>query len=79
MSESVAYKNAFMYVADIFHSKNPNVAMVWNPSRVSSWNVCRDDFYPGDSYVDWVGISLYSNEYFLGDKSQSEFNNIYLK
>lgn len=79
MSESVAYKNAFMYVADIFHSRNPNVAMVWNPSRVSAWNVCRDDFYPGDSYVDWVGISLYSNEYFLGDKSQSEFNNIYFK
>lgn len=36
----------------------PNVAMVWNPyctpRRPIPW------YYPGDEYVDWVGVNLYS-------------------
>lgn len=36
----------------------PNVAMVWNPyctpTRPIRW------YYPGDAYVDWVGVNLYS-------------------
>ncbi len=73
------FKAAFRYVSDYFHSRNSNVAMVWSPNQVSSWNINRDDYYPGDTYVDWVGVSLYSSKYFLGDKNQSEFNNIFFK
>lgn len=73
------YVNAFRMVADHFHRTNKNVAMVWSPNHISAWDVDRDEFYPGDSYVDWVGVSLYSGKYFLGDKSQSEFNNIYFR
>lgn len=79
MATAEEYKEAFSHVANFFHSCNPNVAMVWSPNQVSSWNVNRDDYYPGDKYVDWVGVSLYSSKYFLGDKNQSEFNNIYFK
>lgn len=77
--DAAEYKTAFSYVADYFHNNTRNVAMVWSPNQVSNWNINRDDYYPGDNYVDWVGVSLYSSKYFLGDKNQSEFNNIFFK
>lgn len=79
IAEAEQYKTAFRYVADYFHQRNKNVAMVWSPNQTSGWGVTRDDYYPGDSYVDWVGVSFYSSKYFLGDKNQAEFNEIYFK
>lgn len=67
MPEPQIYIDAFRYVSDYFKSRNVNVAIVWSPNQVSSWGINIDDFYPGDSYVDWVGISLYSMPYFLGN------------
>lgn len=66
------YKKAFRTVADIIHKKVPNAAMVFSPNMVSSWNVNVEDYYPGDAYVDWVGMSLYMHKYFLGDANRSE-------
>ncbi len=79
MCEPEPFKTAFRYVADYFHQRNKNVAMVWSPNQTPGWNVSRDDYYPGDSYVDWIGVSLYSSMYFLGDKNQAEFNEIFFK
>ncbi len=73
------YIEAFRYVADFFHRQNKNVAMVWSPNQVSAWNVDADDFYPGDAYVDWVGMSFYAQEYFLGDPTQSEENQLFFE
>ena len=67
MAEPQSFIDAFRYVSDYFKSRNENVAIVWSPNQVSSWGTNIDDFYPGDSYVDWVGISLYSMPYFLGN------------
>lgn len=76
MADAKSFKTAFRYVADYFHLKNKNVAMVWSPNQVSSWHVNTDDYYPGDKYVDWVGVSLYAQKYFLADKTQSDENEV---
>ena len=44
--------------------------MVWSPNQVSNWDIDIDDYYPGDEYVDWVGISLYAQKYFYGTNSE---------
>ncbi|WP_250278594.1 glycosyl hydrolase [[Clostridium] colinum] len=37
----------------------PNVALVWSIDKNLSYRA--KDFYPGDNYVDWVGIEIYEN------------------
>ncbi len=53
-----AYIQRFRYVADIFHKYAPNCAMVWSPNFYPANNM--EFYYPGDAYVDYVGISLYA-------------------
>ncbi len=60
------YVDVFRFVADIIHEYSDNVAMVWSPNIVSGWGIDVDDFYPGDEYVDWIGVSLYMLRYFQG-------------
>lgn len=52
-----AYIRSFRYVADIFHEYAPNCAMVWSPNFYPADNM--ELYYPGDAYVDYVGISAY--------------------
>ena len=35
--------------------------MVWSPNQTSNWYIDIEDYYPGDEYVDWVGMSTYNN------------------
>ncbi|MBQ3427337.1 MAG: hypothetical protein IJH37_09365 [Clostridia bacterium] len=79
LTDPESYKAAFRYVSEYFKSRNSNVAMVWSPNQVSRWDIDIDDYYPGDAYVDWVGMSLYAQKYFLGSKSSSEENEIVFK
>ena len=53
-----SYIQRFRYVADIFHKYAPNCAMVWSPNFYPANNM--ELYYPGDAYVDYVGISLYA-------------------
>ncbi|HYG57920.1 MAG TPA: glycosyl hydrolase, partial [Symbiobacteriaceae bacterium] len=41
-----------------------NVAMVWSPNYVGPSDVDTHAYYPGDEYVDWVGINAYHDSYF---------------
>lgn len=68
--------SAFRYVAQFFRERNSNVALVWSPNQVPSWTVNRDEYYPGDEYVDWVGMSLYAQPYFRCDKNSAEKDEI---
>ncbi|MFZ3578283.1 S-layer homology domain-containing protein [Virgibacillus sp. DJP39] len=52
------YIEKFRLVHDIMEEEAPNVAMVWSPNFLPRDNI--DQFYPGDAYVDWVGLSLYT-------------------
>ena len=79
LADPESFKAAFRYVSDYFKSRNPNVAMVWSLTCSSNWYVNVHDYYPGDQYVDWVGVSLYARKYFLGDPSQTEDKNVVFK
>jgi hypothetical protein len=69
--DSAAYVEAFRTVHDVFNRIAPNVAMVWAPNQVPLANL--DRYYPGDKYVDWVGISVYSVRYYDDDLSRPAF------
>ncbi len=69
-ADAASYKSAFRKVADIIHYNVKNAAMVFSPNMVSSWDIDVNDYYPGDEYVDWVGMSLYMMKYFQGVKDR---------
>jgi Glycosyl hydrolase family 26 len=57
-----------------------NVGWTWAPNWYSlpqaPWNTI-DAYYPGDQYVDWVGISGYGDTGLTPDKIYNEFYNAY--
>jgi len=55
--DSKKYIEKFRLVANIIHKEAPNVVMVWAPNWFPMNTI--EQYYPGDGYVDWVGISLY--------------------
>lgn len=63
------FKEAFRHVSLMAKKYAPAAAMVFSPNDVSNWFYDHTDFYPGDEYVDWVGMSAYNNL-----TAQSEFN-----
>lgn len=58
------YIEKFRLIHDIMEKEAPNVAMVWSPNFLPRHNI--DQYYPGDKYVDWVGLSLYTIPYSHG-------------
>ncbi len=42
-----------------------NLGMIWSPNDFGSTNTTYEMFYPGNEFVDWVGISAYPKKYFL--------------
>jgi len=75
-SDPAKYKEKFALIARIMREEAPNVAMVWSPNFIGDqpWA----DYYPGDEYVDWVGINLYHEAYFAGKPdSRQMLNDIY--
>ncbi len=55
--DPLAYRKAFRLVHAVVNRYGSNVALVWAPGAVPTYNL--DKYYPGDDVVDWVGISLY--------------------
>lgn len=58
------YRAAWKRIHGIFRARGAtNVVFVWAPNHENvpnvSWNSWRN-YYPGDSYVDWVGIDAYN-------------------
>ena len=66
------FKDAFRFVADKIHSRAPHVAVVYGINFVSDWNGDFNKYYPGDEYVDWIGVSLYMNKYFQGQQAVTD-------
>jgi len=52
------YIKKFRLVTHIMREEAPNVAMVWCPFAEPQGNIM--DYYPGNEWVDWVGINIYS-------------------
>ena len=62
--DATAFVAAWRHVHDVFSEENvTNVEWVWAPNYESNplddWND-RNNYYPGDDYVDWVGVDGYN-------------------
>ena len=54
------YVKTWRYIHDRFTAAGAdNVIWMWNPNRVDFQRTPLEQVYPGDAYVDWVGISGY--------------------
>lgn len=63
-AEPEVYITAYRTIAQAARSIAPNIALVWSVNHVSGWDTDVTEYYPGDEYVDWVGISAYMGRYF---------------
>lgn len=63
-AHAAQYVAAFREVAAAMHAGAPNVAMVWAPNDMPQTGT--QAYYPGDAYVDWVGVSAYLPHSLLG-------------
>jgi len=53
-ADSAAYVNFFRYARSKFKEKASNAAFVWATDAKTATD--SDAYYPGDAYVDWVGL-----------------------
>ena len=74
--EPQEYIDAFRFVANIVHEYS-NFAMVWSPNDLGALDRPFSYYYPGDEYVDWVGVSSYMKKYFGGNPNTAEKDSIY--
>ena len=60
------YASMFRHFVDIFRRRGAtNVAFVWNTVGVEAYDYWMD-YYPGDDYVDWWGVNLFSTNQIAG-------------
>lgn len=60
-STAADYVAMWRHIVDIFRRHNANnAAFVWSPNVPDVGPVPYTKYYPGDDYVDWVGVSFYS-------------------
>ncbi len=58
---STDYVAAWRHVHDIFAQVGAtNVRWVWSPNTISTNSPLSPDTYPGDAYVDWIGMDGYN-------------------
>lgn len=75
------YIEAWQRIHNIFIEQGvDNAVFVWNPHDRSfpdfKWNAA-ELYYPGDEYVDWVGLTGYNNGTGNSGETWREFNAIY--
>jgi hypothetical protein len=59
------YIRKWRTVWDVMRQNAPNVAMMWCVNHIPEKNITA--YYPGDQYVDWVGINFYSVPFYNDD------------
>ncbi len=59
------YVKSYTYIVDFFRKKKVNnIAYVWHSYAAKPYkNYNLSKWYPGDDYVDWVAISVFSHAY----------------
>jgi beta-mannanase len=56
------YVAAWRHVHDVFMAQGAtNVKWVWCPNVLTGAVIAFEPFYPGDAYVDWLGLDGYNN------------------
>lgn len=71
------YREKWALVTRIMREEAPNVAMVWSPNYVGEADTPEDLYYPGDEYVDWVGINAYTEAFFSPDPSSQRNTDVF--
>ena len=66
------YKEKFALVSRVMKEEAPNVAMVWTPFPEPARYI--PDYYPGDEWVDWVGVNIYSVYVHDGNPNRPSFD-----
>lgn len=63
--EPEEYVKAYKHIVDLMRSEGiNNVAYVWHSYASEPYkNYALSEWYPGDDYVDWVGISIFAHSY----------------
>ncbi|MDF2613492.1 MAG: copper amine oxidase protein [Clostridia bacterium] len=56
--KSNLYKEKWKLVHSVMKAEAPNVMMVWTVFTFPEETITA--FYPGDAYVDWVGVNIYN-------------------
>ncbi len=62
------YREKFRLVHQVMARLAPNVMMIWCVNAIPEENIAR--YYPGDAYVDWVGVNFYSVYYHDSDRAR---------
>ncbi|NLK72680.1 MAG: endoglucanase [Clostridiales bacterium] len=79
--DTLIYKEVYKYIHKIFKDNNvDNVIWVWNPHDKSFPNFKWNDalmYYPGDSYVDVVGLTGYNTGTYYQGEIWRGFTEIY--
>jgi len=75
------YKRAWIYIYNVKASlEADNVYLVWSPNNTdmpsASWNT-PEAYFPGDQYVDWVGMDGYNWGYGAWQSFDATFSTIY--
>ncbi len=74
--QAVAYQHAFAEAAMVLRANRPNIKLAWVPNWAKGypWNSsglklsgAYSDYYPGDNYVDYVGLNIYFKDWEEGD------------
>ena len=76
------YVELYRYIYSIFEEEgaNANTLWVWNPNEKSFPDFCwnsADNYYPGDEYVDIVGLTGYNTGDYYDGETWRSFNEIY--
>ncbi|KAF0819540.1 hypothetical protein KIS4809_1401 [Bacillus sp. ZZV12-4809] len=66
---SEQYIEKWKLVHDVMEEEAPNVMMLWNVFTMPESTI--DEFYPGDEYVDYVGVNIY-NVFYHNDKIEAK-------
>ena len=72
------FRDAYRYIIDICNKNNANnITWFFHVDAYSepniSWNKI-EDYYPGDSYIDWLGVSIYGPQ--ESNEEYQEFSEI---
>jgi hypothetical protein len=70
--DPVQYVEKFRLVTQVMREEAPNVAMVWTPFAEPQRLI--PPFYPGDEWVDWIGMNIYSVYVNNGDPNRPAYD-----
>ena len=59
--DTAKYKQKWKLVHDVMQEYAPKVMMLWTPFTTPQNSIMS--YYPGDEYVDWVGVNVYNVVY----------------